>query len=136
MRDKIFVDSNILIYAISKNSKKCDIARQILIENADLIIISSQVINEFINVCIKKKILSERLTFKYATDFMDVFDFCIIEKKDIKLAMYIKERYRFSYWDSLIVASALENGCSVLYTEDMQDGQVIEKRLKIINPFK
>ena len=49
--------------------------------------------------------------------------------------MEISIRYNFYYWDSLIVASALENNCSILYTEDMQDGQVIEESLKIVNPF-
>ena len=47
----------------------------------------------------------------------------------------IKTKYKFSYWDSLIIASALENNCSILYTEDMQDGQVIEESSKIVNPF-
>jgi len=51
-------------------------------------------------------------------------------------AVQIKLKYFFSYWDSLIIASALESGCSILYTEDMQDGQLIEERLKIVNPFK
>ncbi len=50
--------------------------------------------------------------------------------------MDIKKRYRFSYWDSLIIASALENNCSILYSEDMQHSQVIEDNLKIINPFE
>ncbi|ACO02966.1 MAG TPA: PIN domain-containing protein [Persephonella sp.] len=135
MRDRIFIDTNILIYSISKNCQKCEIARQILIDNADLITLSSQVINEFINVCIKKKILSEELTFMYANEFMDIFDFYIISKKEIRLAISIKQRYGFSYWDSLIIASALESGSSVLYTEDLHHNQKIENSLKIINPF-
>jgi len=53
MRDKIFIDSNILIYAVSKNSLKYEVVRQLLIQNVDKIIITSQVINEFINICIK-----------------------------------------------------------------------------------
>ena len=40
-----------------------------------------------------------------------------------------------AYWDSIIVASALENRCSILYTEDMQHGQVVDQRLTIVNPF-
>nr|WP_289626254.1 PIN domain-containing protein [Desulfonauticus submarinus] len=54
----------------------------------------------------------------------------------VRKSWEIKEKYKFSYWDSLIVASALENNCSILYTEDMQDGQIIEKKLEIVNPFK
>ena len=48
----------------------------------------------------------------------------------------LRSKHNFSYWDSLIVASALENACEVLYTEDLQDGHVIEGRLRIVNPFK
>jgi predicted nucleic acid-binding protein len=66
---------------------------------------------------------------------MDNFDFAVIRKQDIKTAITIKQRYRYSYWDSLIIASALEANCSILYTEDMHNGQIIEKRLKILNPF-
>jgi len=44
-------------------------------------------------------------------------------------------KYHFSFYDSLIIAAALESGCSTLYTEDMHNGQVIEDRLKIVNPF-
>ena len=47
-----------------------------------------------------------------------------------------KEKYAYSYWDSLILASALENNCPIIYTEDMQSGQIIEDSLKIINPYK
>jgi predicted nucleic acid-binding protein len=45
-------------------------------------------------------------------------------------------KYRFSYWDSLILAAALESTCSFVYSEDLQDGQRIENRLTVINPFK
>ena len=52
MKDEIFIDSNILIYAVSQNSPKCDVARQLLMENVEQITVSSQVINEFISICI------------------------------------------------------------------------------------
>ncbi|WP_121923500.1 PIN domain-containing protein [Hydrogenothermus marinus] len=121
---------------MTKNSIKGDIARKLLIEKIDNIIISSQVINEFINVCIKKNILPMEDTFKYAEEFLNIFDFKVITKESIKLAMNIKRKYKYSYWDSLILASALENNCSICYSEDMQDGQLVEDKLKIVNPFK
>lgn len=58
-----------------------------------------------------------------------------IEVETIKLSLRIADRYGFSVYDSLIVATALEAGCSTLYSEDMQHGQLIENRLRIINPF-
>jgi predicted nucleic acid-binding protein len=47
----------------------------------------------------------------------------------------IYELYQFSHWDCLIVAAAIESDCEILYTEDLSDGQIIDKSLKIINPF-
>ena len=53
----------------------------------------------------------------------------------VKSAFYIKERYNYSWWDSLVLASALENDCKIIYSEDMRHGQVIENTLEILNPF-
>ena len=136
MRDKIFIDSNILVYAVSKNSPKYEIVKQLLIQNVGKIIITSQVINEFINICIKKGILPPGDAFKNADEFMETFEFSMITKSNIRLAMTVKMRYKYSYRDSLIIASALENDCSILHSENMQHGQIIEGRLKIINPFE
>ena len=59
-----------------------------------------------------------------------------IEINTIKLALRISDKYKYSYYDSLILASALENGCSIVFTEDMQNGQIVEEFLSIINPFR
>ncbi|MBI4619581.1 MAG: PIN domain-containing protein [Desulfobacterales bacterium] len=66
---------------------------------------------------------------------MDALEFSLIEETTIKKSLQIKKTYNYSYWDCLIIASALENNCTILYTEDMQDGHTIENRLKIVNPF-
>ena len=60
----------------------------------------------------------------------------VITIDSIKSAWKLKKQYNLSYWDSLIVASAMENNCDILYSEDMQDRQTLEDKLKIINPFK
>ncbi len=62
--------------------------------------------------------------------------FSVIKESTIKKALRVKKDSNYSYWDSLVIASALENNCSILYTEDMQHGQTIENSLKITNPFK
>jgi predicted nucleic acid-binding protein len=64
------------------------------------------------------------------------FEVIEIDKSLVLEAMEISIRYKYSYWDSLIVAAALGTGCSMLYTEDLHDGQIINGRLKIVNPFK
>ena len=59
----------------------------------------------------------------------------VISLPTIHIALDILERYGFFWYDSLIVATALESGCDTLYSEDMQNGQLIEGRLRSINPF-
>jgi predicted nucleic acid-binding protein len=54
---------------------------------------------------------------------------------DIEHALALKEKYGYSWWDSLLLASSLEEECEILYSEDMQDGQLIEGVLTIRNPF-
>lgn len=135
MKGKNFVDTNVLIYYVSNDILKKDITKDLLI-NSDEIVISSQVITEFIAVTNKKNILQYPNSVNYAIEFMDIFEFAVIRKETVKLSFDVMNRYRYSTWDSLIIASALENNCSILYTEDMKDGQVIEGNLKIVNPFK
>jgi len=136
MKDKIFIDTNILIYYISDDKVKKSIARKIIIDNFDdfILVISSQVISEFVYVSIKKNLLERGEAFSLAKEFMDIFAFSMIKKSTILRAFEIMCRYDFSYWDSLIVASALEKGCSVLYSEDLQQGQIIDS-LTVVNPF-
>ena len=64
--------------------------------------------------------------------FISIVDFDITTQ--IK-ALRLKEKYKFQFYDALIVATALENGCSVLFSEDMQHHQVINDVLTIVNPF-
>ncbi len=69
-------------------------------------------------------------------NFLESLRFSSVEESTIKKALRIKKALNYSYWDSLIIASALENNCSILYTEDMQDSQTINNELTIVNPFK
>ncbi len=134
MKDKAFIDTNILIYFVSNDEPKKTIAKDILI-NKTINIISSQVIGEFVSVTRKKKILPSEDIIRFANEFMDIFDFVLIDKTTIKLSFDIHRRYKFSSWDSLIIASALENDCKILYTEDMQHDQLIDRKIRIVNPF-
>jgi len=58
-----------------------------------------------------------------------------ISTDSVQGAFKIKNQYLFSYWDSLILSSAMENGCTLLYSEDMQNGQLIDGELRVVNPF-
>jgi predicted nucleic acid-binding protein len=59
----------------------------------------------------------------------------VVNLDTIKHGLYIQNKYHFSYYDSLIIASALESNCEFLLSEDMNDAQVIEKSLTILNIF-
>jgi predicted nucleic acid-binding protein len=66
---------------------------------------------------------------------IDDFEIVPLTKELIPETYRINYRYRFSYWDSNIVAAALEGGCAILYTEDLQDGQIIDNTLNVVNPM-
>jgi predicted nucleic acid-binding protein len=134
MPDKVFIDTNILVYSLSADSSRSTKAREALLSSPEAVI-SSQVINEFINTCLKKNLLSIDDAAQAANGFMRALHFAPVHETTINRALRLVKKYKYSFWDSLIVASALENSCSVLLTEDLQHGQVINNRLKIVNPF-
>ena len=131
MKGKVFADSNILIYLLGGNGKK-SVAEKIVSMQP---IISTQVINENINVSGKKLKISLPDIEKHIEELIKTCTVKNITLKTIESAIIILKKYHYHYYDCLIIASALENKCSTLYSEDMQHGQVIENKLTIINPF-
>jgi predicted nucleic acid-binding protein len=127
-----FFDSNVLLYYVSAETEKAIRAADLLREGGT---ISVQVLNEFVNISLRKyaKPISE------IRDILNAIrDLCTVTSLDIathERGLDIAERYRFSVYDSMIVASALQAGCRTLYTEDLQDGQSIDG-LAVRNPFK
>jgi len=136
MRDRIFIDTNILINCYSEEKEKKEISLSIINEyETKDIVISLQVINEFINV-LKKKFSKKHGDIRKALDEMEssliIWDLSIDLIRD---AIRICERYQYSYYDSLIISSAIDSGCKILYSEDMQHNQLIDGKLRILNPF-
>ena len=97
--------------------------------------ISTQVLNEFINAALRKNILSDSEVAEHCRHYISTYNLALIYPATIDSALEIKNKYKYSYYDSLIISSAIENDCEVLYTEDMQHSQIIEDKLTIINPF-
>jgi predicted nucleic acid-binding protein len=132
MKDNYFLDTNVLIYTVTGDDRKKEIAINLLDSTA---VISTQVINECINV------MSRKLKFDYSQirlitgRFMQECQVKILSPRTVSLAIDLAEKYRYTYFDSLLLASALESNCDSLYSEDLQHGQIIEKCLRIINPF-
>ncbi len=131
------IDSNIWLYAFieTQNADKSSIANSV-IQNKDIsIVVSTQIINEVCVNLIKKADFSEEKIREVIGNFYNKYDVIGIEREILFKSSKMREQHNFSFWDSLILASALYAGAENLYSEDMQDGFVIEKT-KIINPFK
>ena len=132
MTDRIFVDTNIVLYTLGQDEEKRLIARKILSQNP---IISTQVVNESINVCLRRFRFTKEQAYDFADKIMLRTDVRPIEEATIRKSAEIALRYQFSNWDSLIIASALLESCHFLYSEDMQHNQIIDNMLHIVNPF-
>jgi len=130
---KIALDSNILIYNHSlDNEIKRLIAGDFFKENP---VVSSQVISEYLNV-MKRVFKMQKLELLHLCSLW--LEKCSVQPvilSTIKLAQGLIVKYGFEIFDGVIIAAALEADCEILYSEDMQDGQIIENKLKIVNPF-
>ena len=130
--NKSFFDTNVLLYLLSEDTRKANRAEAIMTNGG---IISVHVLNEFASVASRKLKMS----------YIEIHDVlrtvrAICQVKSItvdthELGLNIAERYGFSLYDSLIISSALQSDCTVLYSEDMQHGQKIDGQLVISNPF-
>ncbi|TDE11998.1 PIN domain-containing protein [Dyadobacter psychrotolerans] len=128
----VFVDSNVILYLFDKDGAKKEIAERII---AGSPYINSQVLVEVGNVCKKK--------FGYSKSdiigiWADLISDCLcvgLEESTMKAAIDLIKRYDFQFFDSIIVASAIEVKCSTLFSEAMQDGLIVSGTLTISNPF-
>lgn len=137
-----FVDTNIWLYRLfddqridaQEMEKKRKVA--ISVTQGENLIISTQVINELSVNLIKKAKFDES---QIKSLIQSLYHRCQVVEFDLSIlasASDLRGQYKVSFWDSLIVASALATNANILYSEDMQDGLIISKQLSIINPFK
>jgi len=132
MKDKVFIDSNVILYLFMEESDKSVAAGKILSD--ENCIISSQVVGEVCNN-LKKKSGYTAEELKYVIcGFYDEFSIIPVTSEIYIKAVSILKSYSMSFWDSVIVAAAIESGCGILYSEDMQHGIIIES-MRIVNPF-
>ena len=129
-----FFDTNVLIYAVAKNDPRASKAEEFLERGGR---ISVQSLNEFTAVARRKL----NMPWKEILEFLDLI--CVLCSDPVpislvthKRALVIAEKYGYGIYDALIASAALEAGCSTLYSEDLQEGQVIDKQLTIRNPFR
>ena len=132
--DKTFVDTNILIYAFTSDEPD---KQKIVLKYLDNCqpVLSTQVIKEFSNVMLKKGNVGHKRVKETIGEITDIASVVNEELGFIFNSFDIHERYRYSFYDSLIIAAALKSQCQILLSEDMQDQQIIDNRLRIVNPF-
>ncbi len=142
--DRVFVDTNIWIYGLTESKLEADkkkreislLLLEELLKQQVQICISIQVVNEcHWNLVKKFELPDEKVMRLIQENVIEITNVVSVDLITYMKANILRTQYNLSFWDSLIVASALENNCSILYTEDMQNGQVIEGKLKIVNPF-
>jgi predicted nucleic acid-binding protein len=137
MKDKEFIDTNILVYAKledEENIRKRDIAIALIQQIGVCPVISVQVLNEFASVLIKHQI-PNYLILKAVQEIVEDTNVISLDVNLLWETWRIRDKYLFSYWDSMIISAALMGGCNILYSEDFQHEQIIENNLRIINPF-
>ena len=135
--NKNFIDTNIFLYAHLDNEFEKHNKAKFLFENTLIgqkVIISVQIVNEFYSAMSKYKYSHDEIV-KFVSEISAKTNIQNISFDTSNKAFYIKDKYQYSWWDSLVLASALESGCEIIYSEDMQHGQIIENTLKIANPF-
>ncbi|HUG25487.1 PIN domain-containing protein [Piscinibacter sp.] len=129
---EVFFDTNVVLYLLSADPVKADRAEELLAIGG---MISVQVLNECVAVASRKLHMSWAEIREVLTQVRAV---CPVEPLSVdthERGLQIAERYGFSIYDALIVSAALLAGCTTLYSEDLQDGQVIDRKLTIRNPF-
>ena len=130
--DKPFFDTNILLYLLSKDKRKADCAEAIIAMGG---MISVQVLNEFASVAFRKLGMAYHEIREILNSIRAICQVQPVTIETHDLGLNIVERIGFSLYDSMIVSAALQSGCSILYSEDMQHGQEINAQLIITNPF-
>jgi predicted nucleic acid-binding protein len=137
MTARSFVDSNVLVYADDRKAGlKRDRARELIEEvmGSGTGVLSLQVLQEYFAVATKKLGISA-VGARQRIELVSRLDVVILGVSDVLAAVDLHRLHGFSIWDALVIRAALNAGCRVLYSEDLQDGRRIDG-LEVVNPFK
>ncbi|MGR3318629.1 MAG: PIN domain-containing protein [Candidatus Anammoxibacter sp.] len=141
MKDKVFLDTNILIYAIDSSDNeraKRDAAKNLIkkIIEKENGAISIQVAQEFFQISTRK--IKTPISVDDAIEYLkyiSIMEVVSLGFEIVVMAARLQQKHHFSFWDAMIIQSALSIGCRKVFTEDLQDGFIIDG-LEIINPFE
>ena len=127
-----FFDSNVVLYLLSQDESISDRCESLIAAGG---VVSVQVLNECANVMLKKLRMDHEEIVEFLSVIKNICDVVPLSLDTHDNALDLITRYNFSWYDSLIVASALESNCTLLWSEDMQDGLVVDKVLTVKSPF-
>ena len=136
-KTKVFFDSNILIYFADGADPQKQLIAENLIKNAvinDTGVISTQSLQEFFAATTRKLLCTKEKAKEYIENFSESFTVEQVSVSLILKAINISIKNQFSFWDSLILAAAIQTGCIICYSEDLTNGQIVDG-VKILNPF-
>jgi predicted nucleic acid-binding protein len=128
-----FFDTNVVMYLASGDPTKADRTESLIAGGG---IISVQVLNEVANVARRKMRLSWEQTHAFLSTVRALLPVEPLTIETHETGLVLAERYRLSTYDSMIAAAALLADCDTLWSEDMQNGMLIDTRLRIANPFR
>ena len=127
-----FFDTSVLLYLLSGDTAKADRVETLLSPRG---VVSVQVLNEFAVVALRKL----KMPLNEIREILETIRaVCAVEPITVEThdrGLAVLERYRFSLYDSMLVATALIAGAKIIYSEDLQHGQVIDDQLRVTNPF-
>lgn len=132
MPARVFLDSNVLIYSIGDDQARRQLAEELIADGA---VVSAQVIAETAAVLRRKFGLAPAAVLAILEAVLQRVECRPLDAETVQSALRWAERLGYSHYDSQIVAAALAAACDILYSEDMQHGQVIDGKLTIVNPF-
>jgi predicted nucleic acid-binding protein len=139
MNDRVFFDTNILVYAYDQHDPKKQTKAQELLTDGikqERLFLSVQVLGEFFNVVTRH--IPQPMSPGEAKEIINTLSILPVQDIDmtmVKRAIDTHEMYQISYWDSLIVSAAERSGCRIILSEDLSDGQTYHNIL-VNNPFK
>jgi len=135
MPGKRFLDTNVLLYLYSEDEPVKQATADTLVRGEERAWVSAQVLSEMANVLRRKFGVAYPDIGAAIAEVRAACEVHVVTPETVAFALSLGERYRYSYFDSLILAAALECECETLASEDMQHGFVVESRLTIHNPF-
>lgn len=134
-RPPVFIDTNIWLFMIDDADEvKQNLSKRLI--NKNDVVITTQILNELTVNLIKKYGYTEMMIRDFIAKIYEKHKVIEMDGKIYNTASLFREKYYLGYWDSIIIAAAFEAQASMVYSDKIKDGLVIEGRLGVINPYK